>query len=698
MDKKWNYSFGDFGPEISNLMNFDSSHCLELPLSWTLSKKVAAVSNGHLDNQETSALVNNHKEIPQPSGCAIMEDKASEKHIPAVNGNCNIPAVKEEPVSIDEEQKLNDDTEEQVVNGVADLTSSLCKEEAAIEDVSLLCNVDDTEQLSSSNDEDVADDSTSRQEEEEEVVSSNEEKPEDTPANAVVVEKATAVEEKSSAPESAVPRGALVEQENISTATTTPSISTTVSWAGLFKGSSSKPFAAAKNTSALSAPPPSPAAAAPKPKQLKAEKFAEQAVSAVTASLDNLGLNNHIKISDDSFALQFAEKLKNQELIYKPQAKTPRGFKNTSNNCFMAAICQALLASPPLYQLLKSLPLIPKEERPVSCTPVTDAFIKLASNFRQLSLRKGYQPYRDIPQDPPFDLSFIYDMLAERNPTLFQKGVQGDAEEFCTFSLNGMHEEMRRLLVHYDEQQKELSNQQQAAHTNGFTNMMQDASYADHSPTDDWEEVTKKNKSAVTRKADVTRSHISDIFRGVLSCVIYRQGGKQKFIQENFFCLPIDVQAHRTVEEALSSIAVKEHFQDAGDSKVTSSRHQAIDVLPPVLILHLKRFVYKNGSPAKLDQELEFKTDLIIEKEILTKSAKKLRLQKRSYKLFAVVNHHGENSSNGHYSTDVFHIGMSAWLRMDDDKPIRSVRNIEVTKHTKQRTPYLLFYRRTDLG
>jgi len=471
-----------------------------------------------------------------------------------------------------------------------------------------------------------------------------------------------------------------------------------VSWAGLFRPNSHQSF----NNTATNVNEEKSASPHESPKPIITN--ATEASSSPTLSPkpdDQLSVNNdnYINANEDKFALLVAEHLNEAELIYKPQAFIPRGFTNSNNRCFINATLQALLVCPPLYQLLKSLPLIPHEKRPKTSTPVIDSFVKLASEFRQLTTKKGAPQSREVPQDIAFSPTYIYKMLAETNPNLFQTGAEGDAEEFLSCVLNGLHEEMKQLLMLWEDHQVDgqLSNGHDS-HVTSQSNTLVASGDECNLSLDGWEEVTKKNRSSVTRRADITRSYISDIFRGVLSCTLnYRPGIKAKVIHENFFCLPIDVQAHRTVEDALAALTSREVFNSSGDAQGPVARHQLVENLPPVLILHLKRFVYKDGNPVKLHQELEFKTDLTIEREHLSKQAKKLKLPKRSYKLFAVVNHHGENSTTGHYSTDVFHIGLSSWLRMDD-KSIRPVRNIEVTKYNKARSAYLLFYRRTDLG
>lgn len=62
----------------------------------------------------------------------------------------------------------------------------------------------------------------------------------------------------------------------------------------------------------------------------------------------------------------------------------------------------------------------------------------------------------------------------------------------------------------------------------------------------------------------------------------------------------------------------------------------------------------------------------------------------------AVVYHHGSSATGGHYTTDVFQIGLNGWLRIDD-QTVKVVNQYQVVKPTAERTAYLLYYRRVDL-
>ncbi|XP_002120858.2 ubiquitin carboxyl-terminal hydrolase 10-like [Ciona intestinalis] len=477
------------------------------------------------------------------------------------------------------------------------------------------------------------------------------------------------------------------------------------SWAGLFRGSTNT-----NGSSETTAP-------APKQKQLPVRKNnnAQDNTSVTEPDKRKSDTNNAksvrngsaaksslclVKPSEDPNAKGVAEELHNMELIFKPQAFIPRGLTNTSNWCYINATLQALLVCPPFYQFLKSISTFtPLSQKTVTCSPIIDSFLQLASEFRPLSTKRGFVT-KEVRHGPPFEPRYIYDMLTLIKSSLSEKGRQEDAEEFQSCVLNGLHEEMTQLFAYLNDsansQSPESRSEQDDSSSTSEELMNGDAE------KEEWEEVmaTKKNKSAVTRRADDTRTPISDMFRGELCTSVFRPGQKVSVSYEPFFSLPLSVPADHAcnVDDALMSLTDKESFLADGEGQSDASRQQTLESLPPIFILHLKRFVYdKSGGLKKIDKKVEYKTDMVIGKEMLSKSARKLSLNQRTYKLFAVVYHHGEKATGGHYTTDVFHIGLSSWLRIDDQN-IKTVHHTEVTRHNPSRTAYLLYYRRIDLG
>ena len=439
----------------------------------------------------------------------------------------------------------------------------------------------------------------------------------------------------------------------------------------------------------------------------KEPKKATQSSILVTADTTTPLTENHcsskksmsstitIKVEDDPNAKVLAQALEKLELKFKPQAFIPRGLINSSNWCYINATLQALLMCPPFFQLLKSLPKPCRNQQ--TSTPVLDCFIDLASEFYPLSTKKGYQLSKEIRQGPPFTPDCVYKMLTSTNSSLSENGSQEDTEEFLSCVLNGLHEEMCSLGHLINGESKDAFKKNE----NDLSKVKLDGSH-NKSDGEEWEEVigTKRNKSAVTRRADHSKTLISQIFRGELCTTVTRSGQKLSISHEPFYSLPLTFSGHEqywSVEDALYALTDRESFS-GNESNQNITRQQFIEVLPPILILHLKRFVYnKNGGLKKIDRRMDFRSDLIIARDLLSKTSRKYSLAQRTYKLFAVVCHHGERATGGHYTADVFHIGMSSWLRIDDQN-IQTVSHSEVTRHSSTRSPYLLFYRRTDLG
>jgi ubiquitin carboxyl-terminal hydrolase 10 len=88
--------------------------------------------------------------------------------------------------------------------------------------------------------------------------------------------------------------------------------------------------------------------------------------------------------------------------------------------------------------------------------------------------------------------------------------------------------------------------------------------------------------------------------------------------------------------------------------------------------------------------------DLEINKDILSPNSRnKYQTKQRQYKLFAVVYHNGTEATKGHYVTDIYHTGLSSWLRCDDSI-LKTQPESMVLAHSASSVPYILFYRRGD--
>uniref|UniRef100_A0A672HBU5 Ubiquitin carboxyl-terminal hydrolase n=1 Tax=Salarias fasciatus TaxID=181472 RepID=A0A672HBU5_SALFA len=415
-----------------------------------------------------------------------------------------------------------------------------------------------------------------------------------------------------------------------------------------------------------------------------------------------------VHVSEDPMAPKLAELIENVKLIHKPVSLQPRGLINKGNWCYINATLQALIACPPMYHLMKSIPLPNETQRPCTSTPMIDNFVRLVNEFNNMPVPSkpkqqavGEKVVKDIRPGVPFEPTYIYKLLTLIKSSLSEKGRQEDAEEYLGFTLNGLHEEMmalKKLLLPQEEKPPTPNGPESVP---GVEEDLADKE--EEGSDDEWEQVGPRNKTSITRQADFVRTPITDIFGGHIRSVVYQQNSKESATLQPFFTLQLDIQSEkiRTVQEALETLVARESVQgytSKTKQEIEISRRVTLEELPPVLVLHLKRFVFeKTGGCQKLTKNIEYPVDLEISKDLLSSGVRsKVVKGQRTYRLFAVVYHHGNSATGGHYTTDVFHIGLNGWLRIDD-QTVKVINQYQVVKQTAERTAYLLYYRRVDL-
>uniref|UniRef100_A0AAR2K1M7 Ubiquitin carboxyl-terminal hydrolase n=1 Tax=Pygocentrus nattereri TaxID=42514 RepID=A0AAR2K1M7_PYGNA len=416
-----------------------------------------------------------------------------------------------------------------------------------------------------------------------------------------------------------------------------------------------------------------------------------------------------VPVSEDPMAPKLAELIENVKLIHKPVSLQPRGLVNKGNWCYINATLQALIACPPMYHLMKSIPIFSEMQRPCTSTPMMDNFVRLVNEFSNMPVPSkakqqaaGEKIIKDIRPGVPFEPTYIYRLLTLIKSSLSEKGRQEDAEEYLGFTLNGLHEEMLALKKLISPQEEKVSTPNGPGSHPGAEEDPAERE-GEEGSEDEWEQVGPRNKTSITRQADFIRTPITDIFGGHIRSVVYQQSSKESATLQPFFTLQLDIQSEkiRTVQEALETMVARESVQGyttKTKQEIEISRRVTLEELPPVLVLHLKRFVFeKTGGCQKLIKNIDYPVDLEISKDLLSPGVRSKTLKgQRTYRLFAVVYHHGNSATGGHYTTDVFHIGLNGWLRIDD-QAVKVINQYHVVKQTAERTAYLLYYRRVDL-
>lgn len=267
-----------------------------------------------------------------------------------------------------------------------------------------------------------------------------------------------------------------------------------------------------------------------------------------------------------------------------------------------------------------------------------------------------------------------------------QRGHQQDAEEFLGFLLEELHDECVKVMLGQTEQQPQ---------TNGAA---VPETVLSPSSADGWLEVGPKQKSVITRttgQQDIA-SPITRIFAGQTRAEFRVPGQKDSVTLEPYKPLQLDIGGEyvSNIVDALKGLTNTETLTgEFGGRGNTAKKQMFIETLPPVLILHLKRFEYNSSTKAtqKIWKKVGYPLELQIPKEVFS-PAKRAGLQISGlpkYRLTSVVYHHGKSAAGGHYTVDVLRQDSREWIRMDDTI-IRRIRSEDVAEGGSEEDPKVL--------
>lgn len=362
----------------------------------------------------------------------------------------------------------------------------------------------------------------------------------------------------------------------------------------------------------------------------------------------------------------------------------PKGLVNTGNMCYMNSILQILTFCVPFYEFLDRLSRDAVHSLK-SDTPLIDAMILFMKEYRVIDSATSAEKLRlrlrqeEVEQ---YGDAFIPENVYEVIRTLprfrdMRRGHQQDAQEFLGFLLEELHEEcafsLKKAMTAASEQ----------------TNSTASEDGASRQDEDGWMEVGVKQKASTTRASGVigAESPITKIFGGKLRSELRIPGVRQSNTVEPFESLQLDIGSPQinNIIDALKGLSKPEAIPGEFNSprgKVNATKQVYIEQLPPVLILHLKRFQYDNATKRteKIWKKIGYPLNLEIPREAFPVQVRNKMLHHGGipqYRLTGVIYHHGRNASGGHYTVDVRRQDGIEWIRLDDTV-IRRVRAEDV--------------------
>ncbi|TDZ71666.1 putative ubiquitin carboxyl-terminal hydrolase 3 [Colletotrichum trifolii] len=363
----------------------------------------------------------------------------------------------------------------------------------------------------------------------------------------------------------------------------------------------------------------------------------------------------------------------------------PRGLINTGNMCYMNSVLQVLLFCVPFYDFLDHVSK-KAAHKFKSETPVTDAMMMFMAAFRVIDstttvekLRKKLRNEQLEQYGDSFRPDFVYRAI-EPLPAFanMRQGHQQDAEEFLGFLLNAMDEECTRVMS-------------SIASVDGSsdTRPTSSASAADTTDgADGWYEVGSKQRAIETRSsADTKTTPITRLFGGLMRSEVKRPGAKDFATFESFQSLQLDISQSNinNVVDAIRNHTLPEKVNDA----LPTTKQFLIETLPPILILHLKRFKFGNDGTSKVGKKVGYPLELQLPAEVFSKRRRNALIAEGAgfpkYRLIGVVYHHGKHANGGHYTVDVRRQDEQEWIRLDDTV-IRRVRSEDVAEAGAEET------------
>jgi ubiquitin carboxyl-terminal hydrolase 10 len=115
-------------------------------------------------------------------------------------------------------------------------------------------------------------------------------------------------------------------------------------------------------------------------------------------------------------------------------------------------------------------------------------------------------------------------------------------------------------------------------------------------------------------------SPITRIFGGKFRSTLRAPHQKDSVLVEDWRELQLDIQREQvnTIADALAHLSHPQPVQITMPTRpgyvVDATQHVLIDALPPILVLHLKRFLYdtKVGDVVKIGKKVTFEPELVI--------------------------------------------------------------------------------------
>ncbi|XP_040824752.1 ubiquitin carboxyl-terminal hydrolase 8 isoform X2 [Ochotona curzoniae] len=352
-----------------------------------------------------------------------------------------------------------------------------------------------------------------------------------------------------------------------------------------------------------------------------------------------------------------ASQIRNLNPVFGGSGPALTGLRNLGNTCYMNSILQCLCNAPHLADYFNRNCY----QDDINRSNLLGHKGEVAEEFGIIMKALWTGQYRYIsPKDFKITIGKINDQFAGYS--------QQDSQELLLFLMDGLHEDLNK--ADNRKRHKEENND----HLDDF----KAAEYA-------WQKHKQLNESIIV-------ALFQGQFKSTVQCLTCHKKSRT-FEAFMYLSLPLASTSKCTLQDCLRLFSKEEKLTDNNRfycshcrARRDSSKKIEIWKLPPVLLVHLKRFSYDGRWKQKLQTSVDFPLENLDLSQYVIGPKNNLK----KYNLFSVSNHYG-GLDGGHYTAYCKNAARQRWFKFDDHE----VSDISVSS-VKSSAAYILFY--TSLG
>ncbi|KAM8783832.1 ubiquitin carboxyl-terminal hydrolase 8 [Rhynchonycteris naso] len=348
-----------------------------------------------------------------------------------------------------------------------------------------------------------------------------------------------------------------------------------------------------------------------------------------------------------------ASQIRNLNPVFGGSGPALTGLRNLGNTCYMNSILQCLCNAPHLADYFNRNCY----QEDINRSNLLGHKGEVAEEFGIIMKALWTGQYRYIsPKDFKITIGKINEQFAGYS--------QQDSQELLLFLMDGLHEDLNKA----DNRKR---------HKEENNDHLDDFKAAEHA----WQKHKQLNESIIV-------ALFQGQFKSTVQCLTCHKKSRT-FEAFMYLSLPLASTSKCTLQDCLRLFSKEEKLTDnnrfyCSHCRARRDSLKKIEIwkLPPVLLVHLKRFSYDGRWKQKLQTSVDFPLENLDLSQYVIGPKNNLK----KYNLFSVSNHYG-GLDGGHYTAYCKNASRQRWFKFDDHE----VSDISVSS-VKSSAAYILFY------